>query len=106
MRLARPERLELPTLWFEVFGSKISNRFFGVAYEPRTPFEPSSVVRRLSAIQRSENGGELAFGWSACFGIFGHIRQRVCDRVRNRKQSPFSFSARIPPAHSGQELSF
>jgi hypothetical protein len=60
--MARPERFELPALWFEVLGSKISNCFFGVAYEPRTPFEPSSIVRRSSAIQRSENSGELVFG--------------------------------------------
>jgi hypothetical protein len=46
----------------------ISSSFFGVAYEPRTPFEPSSVVRRLSANQRSENREDAAFGSSACFG--------------------------------------
>jgi hypothetical protein len=40
--------LELPTFWFVVLGSKIPSGFFGVAYEPKTPFEPSSIVRRLS----------------------------------------------------------
>jgi hypothetical protein len=56
--MARPERLELPTLWFLVFRSKIPSRFFGVAYEPKTPFKPSSVVHRLSAIQKSESRRE------------------------------------------------
>jgi hypothetical protein len=60
--MVRPGGLELPTFWFVVLGSKIPSRFFGVAYEPRAPFKPSSIVRRLSAIQRSESTGELAFG--------------------------------------------
>ena len=83
-KVVRPGGLELPTFWFVVLGSEIPSSFFGVAYEPRTPFRPSSVVRRLSAIPRSENRG---FGWSACVGTFGHIRQRVCNRVCNRSAS-------------------
>ena len=30
--MARPERFELPTLWFEVVRSKFTSRLFGVAY--------------------------------------------------------------------------
>jgi hypothetical protein len=104
MRLARPERFELPTLWFEVFGSKISNCFFGVAYEPRTPFEPSSVVRRLSAIQRSENCEELAFGWSACAGIFGQLRQRVASRPIRRTKGAARLWAVMNPSSFEQTL--
>jgi hypothetical protein len=31
-KVARPERVELPTFWFVVVGSKFTSRLFGVAY--------------------------------------------------------------------------
>jgi hypothetical protein len=37
---ARPERFELPTLWFEASQGQNPNGLFGVAYELRTPSIP------------------------------------------------------------------
>ena len=37
-KMVRPGGLELPTFWFVDIGSQNPSCFFGVAYEPETPF--------------------------------------------------------------------
>jgi hypothetical protein len=62
--MARPERFELPTLWFEARAAQNLSAFSGVAYEPETPFRlsqlsvdcPQIVVHR----QRLPDDGEDA----------------------------------------------
>ena len=45
---ACPERLELPTLWFEANGVKMLNALFGVAYELETPFFPQLTAPNVA----------------------------------------------------------
>ena len=40
-KVARPERFELPTLWFEASCGQNPNGLFGVAYESRNVFQPA-----------------------------------------------------------------
>ena len=39
--MARPERFELSTLWFEASQGQNPNGLFGVAYELRNAFDPA-----------------------------------------------------------------
>ncbi len=56
--MARPERVELPTFWFVVVGSKFTSRLFGVAYVQdarrssfsTAPNRAPKLVRRDGAI--------------------------------------------------------
>jgi len=46
--VARPEGLELPTLWFVVNGVNMLNALFGVAYGLETPFFPQLAAPNLA----------------------------------------------------------
>jgi hypothetical protein len=46
--MARPERLELPTLWFEANGVRTLTALLGVAYGPETPFFPHLAALNLA----------------------------------------------------------
>ena len=78
--MARPERVELPTFWFVVVGSKFTSRLFGVAYVQN--------ARRSSFSTAPNPAPKLVL----CDGSFGTASDRSVDL------SPVAAGSKAPRA--------